>query len=92
MNKSLHLLNGVGFGNKQSSAVPNITGGFGAVNAAYSGSFYRNGNGRITLSTRNGSNWGSYALFDASRSSSVYKNVSEARPLNRNYLPIIKLG
>ena len=90
--QNTNLLNGVSFGSKQSSAVPNITGGFGAVNAAYSGAFYRNGNGRIKLSTRNGSNWGSYALFDASRLSSVYKNVSEARPLNRNYLPIIKLG
>lgn len=86
-------LSGVAFASKQSSAAPNITGGLGAVNAAYWGAFYQNGPGRITLSTRNGSNWGSYGAIDASRSSSVYVNgVTEVRPNNRNYLPIIRLG
>ena len=87
------LLAGTGFAQVQATAAPNIVGGAGFVNAAYSGAFTRNGSGRITLSTRNGSNWGSYGTFRASNSSSVYKDgVNEVRPTNRNYLPIIRLG
>lgn len=83
----------MGYGLKQTSAAPNIIGYLSGVHANWSGAFYRNGGGTITLSTRNGSNWGSHGIFDASRSSSVYKNgISEVRPANRNYLPIIKLG
>lgn len=78
------------FGQLQADGLPNIKGGLSGVNANWSGAFYRNGSDKITLSTRNGSNWGSHGLFDASRSNSIYGAAEEVRPKNRNYLPIIK--
>lgn len=82
---------GVGFSKIQQSAVPNITGQFetlyqvrgdltwGAFQQAYTSRKGWDGDGSHSVMT-----------FDASRSSSIYQNVTEARPINRNYLPIIK--
>ena len=86
-------MNGVGFGYKQDSACPNITGSFNSPCGNLSGAMYNTSGNLNWLSTRNSSNWLQHAAFDASRSSSIYKNgVNEIRPQNRNYLPIIKLG
>lgn len=91
-------LNGIGFGYKQDSAVPNITAEaqftqewetFGRY--PYSGAFYLKRRGGNGVDGRAGSF--DIVGIDASRCSNVYQNnVSEARPNNRNYLPIIKLG
>ena len=87
-----NLLSGTGFAQRQNSAAPNIKGQLGGVNAWWTEGFYQSG-GRITLSTRNGSNWGSVGYLNARRCSTVYEDgAKEARPNNRNYLPIIKLG
>lgn len=76
-NRAVYGANGFGY---LSAGLPNIKGGAGFVQAHYSGAFYQNGTGRITLSTRNGSNWGSYGLFDASRSNSIYGANSTVQP------------
>lgn len=86
------LLKNVEFAQIQECAAPNIKGQLGGVREYWSEAFYKSG-GRITLSTRNGSNYGTVGYLNANRCSTVYKDgITEIRPKNRNYLPIIKLG
>ena len=76
------------FGSFQQDGVPNITGGFTADgrDAAPYGAFYLRSNSVGNDGSGNGGNYG----IDASRCSSVYQNISEARVKNRAYLPVIK--
>ena len=94
-----NLLKGVSYGLKQNSAVPNLTGQSG--NLVFNNSYSSSVNKAITSNTTGGAGIratrsakyvGTISL-NASNCSSVYQNnVNEARPINRNYLPIIKLG
>lgn len=82
------------YGQIQSSGSPNITGKFnsGRVNeiSVVSGAFYVSATG--TGFTSGGGNYGYYAGFDASRSSSVYKNgLTETRPINSNCYYVIRI-
>lgn len=87
-----NYLSGVGFGYQQGSAVPNITGWISPHGNGMGGAFYDTGGGWWHGHRNNDGNI-RQATFNASRSSSIYKDgVNEARPNNRNYLPIIKLG
>ena len=82
--------NAASLGVKQGSAVPNITGGnavVGPYNASAWGAF-RNINRDQNI--HGGGEWYYTANFDASRSSSVYKNVSEVRPDNYALVWVIK--
>lgn len=87
--------NAASLGVKQGSAVPNITGGFGeGGHGPYGrennwGAFTSYGNGQHSL---NGNIAADRTIhtFDASRSSSVYKNVSEVRPDNYALVWVIK--
>ena len=80
------------FGSFQQDGVPNITGYFfgetGNQGYPYGGAFYTSyGNYRGIGSSDSNNN---RTFFDASRSSRVYQNISEARVKNRAYLPVIK--
>ena len=76
---------GRALGNYQTSAVPNVTGSFYALDQvnSYTGAFYRNG----SITAGNYGKQGTYSyrnqVMDLSRVSSVYQdNVTEARPNN----------
>lgn len=84
-------MNGVSFASKQGSAVPNITGSFSGHNNWISGAFQII-SGSEWHGNRDNNRQKRGINFDANRCSNVYQNVNEARPQNRNYLPIIKLG
>ena len=92
-----NYLEGVDFGQLQDTAAPNITGQSGTLvtnsGATTSGAIktlYYGGAG--IRATRSAYRQGAVGI-DASLSSSVYKTgVKEARPRNRNYLPLIRLG
>ena len=85
-------MNGVGFGYKQDSGSPNITGWISPHGNGMGGAFYDTGGGWWHGHRNNDGNI-RQATFNASRSSNVYKdNLKEVRPNNRNYIPIIKLG
>lgn len=78
-------------GVKQAGGVPNITGFFGGGrDQGISGAFYNNGNYNSTRD--GGGNWTTMSVgFNASRSSSVYKDgLSEVRPDNYAVNWIIK--
>lgn len=81
------------FAGRQDSAAPNIKGTLNSPCGNLSGAFYNTSGNLYWLSTRNSSQWLHQGAFNASRSSNIYKDgVTEVRPNNRNYLPIIKLG
>ena len=91
--QNTNLLNGVSFAGRQDSAAPNIKGTLNSPCGNLSGAFYNTSGNLHWLSTRNSSQWLHQGAFNASRSSNIYKDgVTEVRPNNRNYLPIIKLG
>ena len=91
--QNTNLLNGVSFAGRQDSAAPNIQGTLNSPCGNLSGAFYNTSGNLHWLSTRNSSQWLHQGAFNASRSSNIYKDdVTEVRPNNRNYLPIIKLG
>ena len=93
--------NAASLGVKQGSAVPNITGTFTASNAVWwgggsfggvaNGAFYNSGDAGQHNVGNGGSGcaWRNIVL-NASRSSSVYKNVSEVRPDNYSLVWVIK--
>ena len=86
----------VGFGQIQQSKAPNITGEFNGNqltdgNNAGTGAFYAYGSIGRNTPGHGGDSWQTGFGFNASRSSSVYQDgINEIRPINRNYLPIIK--
>lgn len=79
-------------GVKQTSAVPNITGSIGLDMGIWhnSGAFTRSGSGIMIGGSGLWDQNSAYANFNASRSSSVYKNVSEVRPDNYSLVWAIK--
>lgn len=81
------------FGSTQLSAAPNITGWFDGntdddwFGGRKGGAFYTEGPGLIGC---NGTGYGAFVKFDASRCSTVYQEVDEVRPININLNYIIK--
>ena len=86
------------FGQAQAGGLPNITGSWvtsqdsvdSGNNVYWTGAMYFNSNNRTVNGPGDHDNWHCRAYFDASRSNKLYGAASEVRPLNRNYLPIIK--
>ena len=81
--------NAASLGVKQTSAVPNITGTIGGCSDPdTSGAFYQSGHGVFGGQGAGAPRHKTY--MDASRSSSVYQNVSEVRPDNYALVWVIK--
>lgn len=78
------------FGQKQGGGLPPITGG--PIRCMYDttggGALYTDGVRKHSTEGNGSYNFDFY--FDASRSNNLYGAANEVRPVNRNYLPIIK--
>ena len=86
------LLSGTSFGGKQESAVPNLKGSFSGHNSS-DGTLFKHGKTAYWHGNRNNNDQKRTVTFNANLYNSVYQDgVKEVRPMNRNYLPIIKLG
>lgn len=79
-------------GVKQGSAAPNITGGFGLKMSSWgaNGAFRNTGSGIMIGGSGLWNENSDGVNIDASRSSSVYQNVSEVRPDNYALVWVIK--
>lgn len=87
-----NYLSGVEFGQKQNTALPNLKGKFSGHNTS-DGTLFKHSSSTQWHGNRNDNGQKRTVTFNANSYNNIYQDgVKEARPMNRNYLPIIKLG